>query len=102
MQYKIYQLFLRSFLNNSQNTKPNGSWDENGSGTFDHINELFINHLKSLQINVLWITGVIRHASTESWPNLHTPASVPELIKGKAGSPYAIADYFDINPYLAS
>jgi glycosidase len=101
MQNRIYQLFLRSFLNNNHNTKPNGSWAENGSGTFSQINQQFIDHLKSLQINVLWVTGVIRHASTENWPNLGIKASFPELIKGKAGSPYAVSDYFDINPYLA-
>jgi glycosidase len=102
MQHKIYQLFLRSFLNNTNITKPNGSWAENGSGTFSQINAEFIEHLKSLQVNVLWITGVIRHASTESWPSLNIQASVAELIKGKAGSPYAVTDYFDVNPYLAS
>jgi len=101
MRIVIYQLFLRSFLNKKDETQPNGSFAQNGSGTFFDIDFEFITHLKELKVNVLWITGVIRHASTEYWPNLGIDAASTSIVKGKAGSPYAICDYFDINPYLA-
>jgi glycosidase len=101
MRYIVYQLLLRSFLNKTEKPVPFGNLATNGSGTFADIDLEFISHLKSLNVNVLWITGVIRHATTESWPDINIKPSAPELIKGKAGSPYAIIDYFDVNPYLA-
>ncbi len=70
-----------------------------GSGLFSQIDQPSLAYLRSLGVDTLWCTGVIRHATTKSDHGC-TP-SHPQIVKGDAGSPYAITDYYDVNPYLA-
>ena len=97
----IYQLFVRTFGN--KNTEPvfDGDKSQNGCGTFANINDNALNALKDLGITHIWLTGVIRHSSMTSYPELGIKSTHPQITKGKAGSPYSIMDYYDIDPDLA-
>lgn len=85
----------------NDNTSPtaNGSLAENGTGKFSDIDDKTLEYLKWLGCSHVWYTGIIRHSTQESDHGC-TP-SHPQFVKGKAGSPYAICDYFDVNAYLA-
>ena len=89
----IYQLLVRTFSNLHTTRVPNGTKEENGCGTFEGINEQALAAIKSLNVTHVWYTGVIRHATA----TLNTPC----VVKGKAGSPYAITDYYDVDSDLA-
>ena len=89
----IYQLFPRLFANFNPTRKYNGTIEENGCGKLADINERALRAIADLGATHVWYTGVIRHATSR----FNTPA----ITKGKAGSPYAITDYYDINPDLA-
>ena len=97
----IYQLFVRTFGN--KNTAPlfDGDKSQNGCGTFANINDNALESLKSLGITHIWLTGVIRHSSMTAYPELGIKSTNPQITKGKAGSPYSIMDYYDIDPDLA-
>ncbi len=97
----IYQLFVRTFGN--KNTEPlfDGDKSQNGCGRFSDINDNALENLKSLGITCIWLTGVIRHSSMTSYPELGIKPTNPLITKGKAGSPYSIMDYYDIDPDLA-
>ncbi len=89
----IYQLFPRWFTNYNETRKHNGTKEENGCGRFVDINERALKAIVDLGVTHVWYTGVIRHA-TAQYNN-------PAITKGKAGSPYAITDYYDVDPDLA-
>ena len=97
----IYQLFVRTFGN--KNTSPlfDGDKSQNGCGTFANINDNALESLKSLGVTHIWLIGVIRHSSMTSYPELGIKSTHPQITKGKAGSPYSIMDYYDIDPDLA-
>ena len=79
--------------------KQNGSLTENGTGKFSDIDNNTLDYLKWMGCSHVWYTGVIRHSTQASEAGC-TP-SHPQFVKGKAGSPYAICDYYDVNAYLA-
>ncbi|MCR5709398.1 MAG: alpha-amylase [Bacteroidales bacterium] len=93
----IYQLLLRAFGNRS--CVPGGSYSENGSGKFDDITPEFLLKLKKLSVGAVWYTGVISHATRTHFRAV--PDCDPSLVKGNAGSPYAIRNWFDVDPALA-
>ena len=95
----IYQMLPRLWGNNTENPKKNGSLAENGTGRFSDIDNATLDYLKWMGCSHVWYTGVIRHSTQES--DAGCTASHPQFVKGKAGSPYAICDYYDVNPYLA-
>ncbi|MBO5957748.1 MAG: alpha-amylase [Bacteroidales bacterium] len=97
----IYQLFVRTFGN--KNTAPlfDGDKSQNGCGTFANINDNALESLKALGITHIWLTGVIRHSSMTAYPELGIKSTHPQITKGKAGSPYSIMDYYDVDPDLA-
>lgn len=95
----IYQMLPRLWGNNNTNRKRNGNLSDNGSGKFSDIDVESLDYLKWLGCSHVWYTGVIRH-STQTDEAGCIP-SHPQFVKGKAGSPYAICDYYDVNPYLA-
>ena len=95
----IYQLFVRLFSNTHETRKVNGTMEDNGVGTFRGINDAALTSLRDLGITHIWLTGVIEHASGTSFPG--RPADEPDILKGIAGSPYAIRDYFAVAPDLA-
>jgi glycosidase len=95
----IYQLMVRTFGNTNETRKPNGSIGENGCGTFADLSDTALGSLRDLGFNHVWLTGVLEHASGTAYPE--RSADPPELLKGIAGSPYAIKDYFDVCPDYA-
>jgi glycosidase len=95
----IYQLMVRTFGNTNETRKPNGTLAENGCGKFNDINDAALGSLKTMGFTHLWLTGVLEQASGTSYPS--RPADDPGILKGVAGSPYAIKDYFDVCPDYA-
>ena len=95
----IYQLMVRTFGNTNETRKTNGTLAENGCGKFADITPAALESLKQMGFSHLWLTGVLEHASGTSYPN--RPADAPDILKGIAGSPYAIKDYFDVSPDYA-
>jgi hypothetical protein len=49
----------------------------------------------------IWVTGVLQQATATDYADIGEPADDPDLLKGVAGSPYAIRDYFDVSPDYA-
>ena len=99
MKAVIYQILPRYWGNYDGRNVRGGSLDENGCGHFADIDDKSLDYFKSLGCTHVWYTGVIRHAT--STDGCRDCPSHPQILKGRAGSPYAIKDYFDVNPYLA-
>ena len=95
----IYQILPRLWGNSNETPVENGTLEENGTGKFSDIDQSTLDYFKWLGCSHIWFTGVIRH-STQASGHGCTP-SHPQFVKGKAGSPYAICDYYDVNAYLA-
>lgn len=97
----VYQIFTRLFGNRNTTRKENGSIAENGCGKFDDINKEKLQQLRDMGISHVWYTGVIRHATKTDYTKYGIPAQHHAVVKGNAGSPYAITDYYDVDPDLA-
>ena len=95
----IYQLMVRTFGNTNETRKTNGTLAENGCGKFNEINDAALVSIKKMGFTHIWLTGVLEQASGTAYPN--RPADDPNILKGIAGSPYAIKDYFDVCPDYA-
>jgi len=96
----IYQLLVRTFGNTRETRAINGTIEVNGCGRFNDINDAALASLKKLGSTHLWLTGVHEQASGTAYPS--RPADDPNILKGIAGSPYAIKDYFDVCPDYAA
>lgn len=97
----IYQLIPRLYGNINNKCKCDGTIEENGCGKLSDINDLALEQIASMGISHVWYTGLIRHASTTHYPFESWPANA-NVVKGRAGSPYAICDYYDIDPDLST
>ena len=97
----IYQLFPRLFTNTCTNRIPNGSIEQNGVGKMNDINNKVLKSIKELGITHVWFTGVIEHATKTDYSTYGINPDNPHVVKGNAGSPYAIKDYYDIDPDIA-
>lgn len=95
----IYQMLPRLWGNDCPMPVKNGSLSENGTGKFSDIDTATLDYVKWLGCTHIWYTGILRH-STQAAEQGCTP-SHPQFVKGKAGSPYAICDYYDVNAYLS-
>ncbi len=95
----IYQMLPRLWGNIGGKNIKNGTLKDNGCGKFSSIDTISLEYLRSLGVSHVWYTGIIRHATAEDSDGC-TPSSA-DWVKGRAGSPYSIADYYDVNPYLA-
>lgn len=98
----IYQIFTRLFGNANTTRKHNGTIEENGCGKLNAVTPAVLKRIKELGATHVWYTGVIRHATTTDYSNYGIPRQHPAVVKGNAGSPYAITDYYDIDPDLAT
>ena len=98
----IYQLVVRYFGNTSQNNKKDGTISENGCGRFADINAEALNSLRRLGATHIWLTGILRQATLTDYSGINLPADVPNIVKGIAGSFYAVRDYYDVCPDYAS
>lgn len=97
----LYQIFTRTFGNKNLTRKENGSYAENGAGKMNDIDAQVLRQVRRLGITHVWYTGIIRHATTTDYSCYGIPTQHPAVVKGKAGSPYAIVDYYDVDPDLA-
>ena len=97
----IYQLLPRLFTNTNSNCVPNGTIEQNGCGKLNDITETVLNSIATLGITHIWYTGVIEHATKTDYSRFGIRPDNPHIVKGNAGSPYAIKDYYDIDPDLA-
>ena len=97
----IYQVFTRLFGNRNNTCKCNGTVAENGCGKMSFFSEKILKQIKAKGMTHIWYTGVIRHASATDYSSFGIPTQHPAVVKGKAGSPYAITDYYDIDPDIA-
>jgi len=97
----IYQMMTRLFGNKNQTNKPYGTLEENGVGKFSDISDKALSEIRDLGITHVWYTGVIEHALLTDYTKYGIPLDDADVVKGRAGSPYSIKDYYDVNPDLA-
>lgn len=97
----IYQLLPRLFTNTNNHCVPNGTYAQNGSGKMNDITDTVLAGIKELGVTHVWYTGVIEHATKTDYSKYGIIPDNPYVVKGQAGSPYAIKDYYDIDPDLA-
>ena len=97
----IYQVFTRFFGNKKTTNKENGTLEENGSGKFNAFSEKTLAEIKSLGATHIWYTGVLAHATKTDYSRYGITRSHAATVKGNAGSPYAVRDYYDVCPDLA-
>ena len=97
----VYQVFTRLYGNHNTTRRQNGSIQENGCGKMNDFTPAVLKRLSAAGVSHVWYTGVIRHATQTDYSAYGIPRNHPAIVKGKAGSPYAITDYYDIDPDLA-
>ena len=97
----IYQVFTRLFGNRNTTCKENGTLAENGTGKMNDFDQETLKRIKAMGVTHVWYTGVIRHASQTNYSAYGIPRQHAQVVKGRAGSPYAITDYYDVDPDLA-
>ena len=97
----LYQVFTRLYGNRNTTRKEGGTLDENGCGKLNDFTPTTLKKIREMGVSHIWYTGVIRHATQTDYSAYGIPRQHPAIVKGKAGSPYAITDYYDIDPDLA-
>ncbi len=98
----IYQIFTRLYGNRNTTRQENGSIAENGCGKMNDFTPMTLKKIREMGVSHIWYTGIIRHATQTDYTAYGIPKNHPAIVKGKAGSPYAITDYYDIDPDLAT
>ena len=98
----IYQIFTRLYGNRNTNRQESGTIEENGCGKMNDFTPSALKKIREMGVSHIWYTGVIRHALQTDYSAYGIPKNHPAVVKGKAGSPYAITDYYDIDPDLAT
>ena len=97
----IYQIFTRLFGNQNMPRTPHGTMEQNGVGKMNDITTTVLNRIHDMGFTHIWFTGIVRHATTTNYSTYGIPRQHSTIVKGKAGSPYAITDYYDVDPDLA-
>lgn len=97
----IYQVMTRLFGNTETNNIPYGTIAENGVGKFNDFTPKALEAIRDLGVTHIWYTGVIEHATMTDYSAYGIPIDDADVVKGRAGSPYAIKDYYDVDPDLA-
>ena len=97
----VYQVFTRLFGNTNTTNKPWGTKSENGVGKFADFTPKALSEISDLGVTHVWYTGVLHHAMVTDYSEAGLPGDDPDVVKGRAGSPYAIKDYYNVNPDLA-
>ncbi|RZJ69604.1 alpha-amylase family glycosyl hydrolase [Flavobacterium sp.] len=98
----VYQVFTRLFGNKNTVNKPWGTIAENGVGKFSDFNDKALTEIRNLGANYIWYTGVPHHAVVNDYTKYGISNDDPDVVKGRAGSPYAVKDYYNVNPDLAN
>ncbi len=97
----VYQVFTRLYGNTNTTNKPWGTIAENGVGKFSDFTDIALQDIKSLGTTHLWYTGIPHHALINDYTEFGISNDDPDVVKGRAGSPYAVKDYYNVNPDLA-
>lgn len=97
----IYQVFTRLFGNKDTTNKPWGTIAENGVGKFNDFTDTALTEIKKLGVTHIWYTGIPHHAIIADYSAIGVSNDDPDVVKGRAGSPYAVKDYYNVNPDLA-
>lgn len=97
----LYQMFTRLFGNTNSTNQPWGTIEQNGVGKFNDINEAALKGIKELGASYVWYTGILHHAVIRDYSAYGISLDDPDVVKGRAGSPYAVKDYYSVNPDLA-
>ncbi|MFD0863539.1 alpha-amylase family glycosyl hydrolase [Sungkyunkwania multivorans] len=97
----VYQVFTRLFGNTNTTNKPWGTIEENGVGKFEDFTEKALKEIKDLGVTHIWYTGVPHHDVITDYTAYGISNDDPDVVKGRAGSPYAVKDYYNVNPDLA-
>lgn len=97
----VYQVFTRLFGNTNTTNKPWGTIEENGVGKFNDFTDKALQEIKDLGVTHIWYTGVPHHALINDYTKYDISNDDPDVVKGRAGSPYAVKDYYNVNPDLA-
>ena len=97
----VYQVFTRLFGNKKTTNKPWGTIEENGVGKFSNFDDKALDGIRRLGTTHIWYTGVPHHAVIRDYTEFGISNDDPDVVKGRAGSPYAVKDYYSVNPDLA-
>lgn len=97
----IYQVFTRLFGNKNTTNKPWGTIEENGVGKFSDFTDEALQGIKEFGVSHIWYTGVPHHAVIRDYTDFGISNDDPDVVKGRAGSPYAVKDYYNVNPDMA-
>ena len=101
-KFVVYQVFTRLFGNKNKTNKPWGTIEENGVGKFADFTDKALAEIKNLGVTHIWYTGVPHHAVIRDYTKFGISNDDPDVVKGRAGSPYAVKDYYQVNPDLAT
>ena len=97
----IYQVFTRLFGNDKTTNKPWGTVEENGVGKFNDFTDKALEEIRDLGVTHIWYTGILHHAMVADYKQYGISDDDPDVVKGRAGSPYAVKDYYNVDPDLA-
>lgn len=97
----VYQVFTRLFGNTNTTNKLWGTMEENGVGKFSDFTDRALAEIKSMGVTHIWYTGVPHHDVIHDYTAYGISNDDPDVVKGRAGSPYAIKDYYNVDPDLA-
>ncbi|MCR4918541.1 MAG: alpha-amylase [Prevotella sp.] len=101
MKTIVYQALPRLWGNRNETRQPNGTMQQNGCGKMNDFSPSVLKQLREMGVTHVWYTGLLRHATKTDYSGIGIPCQHPAVVKGQAGSPYAVADYYDIDPDLA-
>lgn len=97
----VYQIFTRLYGNDQEANVPWGTKEQNGVGKFNDIDDHALANMKAIGVTHVWYTGVLHHALIADYKSIGISDDDPDVVKGRAGSPYAVKDYYQVNPDLA-
>ncbi|PHR97199.1 MAG: alpha-amylase [Leeuwenhoekiella sp.] len=97
----VYHVFTRLFGNTNTTNKPWGTLKENGVGKFNDFTPEALQAIKELGTTYIWYTGVPHHAVITDYTEYGISNDDPDVVKGRAGSPYAVKDYYQVDPDMA-
>jgi glycosidase len=100
-KHVVYQMMFHLWGNQNTQVKRHGSAAENGVTKFKDLSAKGLQALKKKGYSHLYTTGILEHATMEDFTTFGSPLDHPQVVKGRAGSPFAIKDYYDVNPFLA-
>ncbi len=100
-KFVVYQMMFHLWGNKQTDLVRNGSYKDNGVTKFKDVSDVALKALGKKGITHLYATGLIEHATMEDFTAYGSPLDHPSVVKGRAGSPFAIKDYYDVNPFLA-